>query len=484
MAPYYQKFHTLNLPDNELSDHLSLDWAENGGRGVSGPLQISFTASAQDPFAKPWIETFRNLNLPLTADPALGKGTGGYSAPGTVDPATKTRSSSASAFYTPAEKKPNLHVVTGAQVQKILFEQAGLNLTTTGVSFRILQYSSENVAKAKKEVILAAGTFQSPKLLELSGIGSAELLRKHGIPVLVHNPHVGEHLRDHLLTGICFEVKDGLATADGLLRQEPDAMQTAMQLYAEHKTGPLAAAGWSSHAFVPVLDIPSESDRQMELQKIFEQYPPEAGDEFQFNFVRSALEDREVASSAFLSFSAQCNLHADFFTKDLQPGNFVTIGTYQVHPVSSGSVHISSPDPVATPIIDPRYLSHPLDVEIMAWCLQFIEKIAETEPVRSLLKPGGKRNHPTAYVKDLKAARDYARTTASTGYHPVSTCVMLPREKGGVVNERLIVYGTTNLRVVDASVMVVIPRGNTQSSVYAIAERAADIIKEDNHLRI
>jgi choline dehydrogenase-like flavoprotein len=424
------------------------------------------------------------LKLPLTADPALGKATGGYSAPGTVDPATKTRSSSASAFYTPAENKSNLHVVTGAQVQKILFEQEGPNLTATGVSYRILKGSSENVAKAKKEVILAAGTFQSPKLLELSGIGGATLLEKHGIPVLVDNPHVGEHLRDHLLTGISFEVKDGLVTRDGLLRQEPAAIQTAMQLYAEHKTGPLAGAAWSSHAFVPVLDLLSDSNSQTELQKIFQQYPPETGDEFQFNFVRSVLEDREVASTAFLSFTAQCNLHAEFFTKDLQPGNFVTIGTYQVHPVSSGSVHISSPDPVAAPIIDPRYLSHPLDVEIMAWCLQFIEKIAETEPIKSLLKPGGKRNHPTAYMENMEAARDYARTTASTGYHPVSTCVMLPREKGGVVNERLIVYGTTNLRIVDASVMVIIPRGNTQSSVYAVAERGADIIKEDNHLKI
>ena len=115
MEPYYRKFHTLNLPDNELSEHLSLDWAENGGRGVSGPLQVSFTASAQEPFSKPWIETFKNLDLPLTADPALGKATGGYSAP-RMDPATKTRSSSASAFYAPAEKKSNLHVVTGAQV--------------------------------------------------------------------------------------------------------------------------------------------------------------------------------------------------------------------------------------------------------------------------------------------------------------------------------------------------------------------------------
>jgi choline dehydrogenase-like flavoprotein len=166
-------------------------------------------------------------------------------------------------------------------------------------------------------------------------------------------------------------------------------METAMQLYAEHQTGPLAAAGWSSHAFVPVLDFPSEPDRQMELQKIFEQYPPETGDEFQFNFVRSVLEDRKVASSTFLSFSAQCNLHAVFFLQDLQLGDFITIGTIQVHPVSSGSVHISSPDPVAASIIDQRYLSHPLDVEIIVWCLQFIEKIAKTEPLESLLKPGG-----------------------------------------------------------------------------------------------
>jgi choline dehydrogenase-like flavoprotein len=154
------------------------------------------------------------LNLPLTADPALEKATAGYSAPRTVD--DKDSKLVCFSFYAPAEKKSNM--VTGAQVQKIFFEQTGLNLMATGVSFRIPQDSSENIAKAKKEVILAAGTFQSPKLLELSRIGGVGLLRKRGIPVLVDNPHVGEHLRDHLLTGICFEVKDRLVTADGLLR--------------------------------------------------------------------------------------------------------------------------------------------------------------------------------------------------------------------------------------------------------------------------
>ena len=131
------------------------------------------------------------------------------------------------------------------------------------------------------------------------------------------------------------------------------------------------------------------------------------------------------------------------------------------------------------PRIDPRYLSHALDLEIFARHLCYIETIAGTEPLASLLKPNGKRNAPKAYVKSLDAAKEYAQLAAMSNWHSVGTCAMLPREKGGVVDERLVVYGTRNLRVVDASIIPIISQANTQSTVYAVAERAADLIKAD-----
>ena len=115
----------------------------------------------------------------------------------------------------------------------------------------------------------------------------------------------------------------------------------------------------------------------------------------------------------------------------------------------------------------------------MARHVQFLEKLARSPPLSEYLKLNGKRNHSTAYVEDLDAAKDYIRIASISNYHPVGTCAMMPKALGGVVDEKLEVYGTTNVRVVDASIMPMIPRANPQSTVYAVAERAADLIKAD-----
>jgi choline dehydrogenase-like flavoprotein len=114
--------------------------------------------------------------------------------------------------------------------------------------------------------------------------------------------------------------------------------------------------------------------------------------------------------------------------------------------------------------------------------LQYLETIAASPSFQSILKDGGRRPDPKSYVKDLKAAKDYIRSSAISMWHYVGTCSMLPREKGGVVDDHLTVYGTSNLRVVDASIMPLISRANTQSTVYAVAERAADLIKAKHGL--
>ena len=116
----------------------------------------------------------------------------------------------------------------------------------------------------------------------------------------------------------------------------------------------------------------------------------------------------------------------------------------------------------------------------MAYYVLFLEKLAASLPLASLLKPNRKRNHPTAHgIKDMAAAKEYVKASAISNNHPACTCAMKPKEKGGVVNERLIAHETSNLRIVDASVMPTRPGGNIQSSVYAVAERAADLIKAD-----
>lgn len=307
------------------------------------------------------------------------------------------------------------------------------------------------------------------------------------IPVEIENLNAGENLQDHLMTGISFEVKDGVVMGDSLLRQEPEAIAQASELYQSQKTGPLAVRGITSHAFMalPRSSLAS-ADRQPSVKRLLEQYQAKPCIEaHQDRVSRTLLLPNEAAGAVFL-FPAQTNLHnsdsaAKSYVRNLQPGSFISLGALQSYVFSRGSSHITSSEPSSPPRIDPRYLSNPLDLELFARLVQFLETLAASPPLSFFLKPWreGKRNHPTAYISDLKEAKDYVRTTAISAYHPCGTCAMLPRGEGGVVNNRLMVYGTRNVRVVDASVMPLIPRGNIQWSVYAVAERAADIIKED-----
>ena len=481
MMPYYRKCHTLTSPSREVSEHLGIDWIDENVRGTSGPIQASFQGVIQDPLSKAWVRTFKGLQYGLRRDPFAGEAMGGYSSPITVDPESKTRSYAANSYFASAARRPNLTVLTGVSVTDIILDAEAGIVTAKGVHVTVEEKSF--TVKASREVILAAGAFQTPKLLELSGIGGRELLEKHGIHVFIDNSNVGENLQDHLMTGISFEVIDGIFTGDGLMRQEPEITQMAMQMYTTAKAGPLCAGGIGSYAFMPLLNSLGSGERASFERVLQDCKSQDPNDVVHYEFVRSILESDKKASASMFMFPAQVNLHNDpsakNFTQDLAPGNYLSLGAALLHPLSRGSVHIASAKATHDPHIDPRYLSHALDVDVFAHHLRFLERLAESEPLVSLLKPNGRRNHPTAFIKDLDAAREYIRRSAISNNHPACSCAMKPRENGGVVNERLVVHGTANLRVVDASIMPTIPGGNIQSSVYAVAERAADLIKED-----
>lgn len=159
-------------------------------------------------------------------------------------------------------------------------------------------------------------------------------------------------------------------------------------------------------------------------------------------------------------------------------GNFITVSAVPLFPLSRGYSHINSTDVSAKPTIDPRYMTHPLDVEILARLVAYIDTITKTEPFSKFLKPGGRRSHGAPEdLTDIEQVKAYIKTSALSCWHPTSTCALLPRGRGGVVDPQLRVYGVEGLRIVDSSVIPVQTRGNTQTTVYAVAERAADLIK-------
>jgi choline dehydrogenase-like flavoprotein len=373
--------------------------------------------------------------------------------------------------------------LTGVVVEKILFNTSDPSAVATGVQIIGRDKSSIKKIKARKEVILAAGTLNSPKLLELSGIGGKDLLASKGVDLIVDNPNVGENFHDHPMTGMSYEVADTTSTLDNLTRQEPQAVGAAMEAYQSSRTGPFSAGAVNSFAFMPMDDFLSVDGKSV-LERLLQDHEAEAPS-IQYDMLRSVYSSADQSSGLYFVYSAQGNFGAESttgMTKAADPANFITIVCETSYPLSRGSSHISSSSSADPPNFDPGYLRNSLDVEILARQALFMEKIVSIEPLASLLKPGGKRLPSYGQFSDLESAKEYLKRTTTSSWHPVGTCAMLPREKGGVVDDRLVVYGTTNLRVVDASIMPLISRGNTQSTVYAVAEKAADLIKENQRL--
>ncbi|KAL8802394.1 MAG: hypothetical protein Q9223_006599 [Gallowayella weberi] len=488
LRPYYQKFHTYCPPSKEVNELLGLDYMDEGVQGKTGPIKVSF-GDFHGPLQKEWPETFKRLNMKYTGDPSTGLGSGGHSNPATIDAKSKTRSHAGAEYYSPeVRKRMNLRVLSEALVEKIVLEKSDNGLISAkGVKY-LSKDGQSRLVHAGKEVILAAGAFQSPQLLELSGIGSRSLLEKFNIEVLIDNPHVGENLQDHAVASLSVEAADHIPTGDVL--RDPKIFAAAIEEYNNSKTGFLTAGTYCS-AFMPIVDF-LHDDGKAELMQLLDTYlKSDAPSTFpaqqqQYLLLREMLQSKDDSSIHYVMAPFQLNVHAGAApTKYLLPstdGNYMSVIAALNHPFSRGSVHINSADVREKPTVDPRYLSHPLDNEILARHVQYMETLIRAEPLASLLKENGRRIPTDTHVETLEEARALGPRTITSNFHPTGTCAMMSKELGGVVDERLVVHGSNNLRVVDASIIPLEPRGNIQSSVYAIAERAADIIKQgSNH---
>ena len=482
MVTYLNRVFSVTLPDTKTVDHLNVTWAEEFAKSAKGPVKGSFLGVQDDPVLKAWVEAFESMGHPLTASPFSGNSTGPYNAPSSVNPATKTRSYSGNSYYAPVADRSNLVVFTKAVATRILL--SGPEHVATGVEF--IQDSTTKTVKAKNEIILSAGVFNSPKLLELSGIGDPDVLSAAGVDLKVSSPYVGTNLQDHILSGISFEVQDGIPTKDDLMRKDPEAVKQAGTQYQEHKTGPLASTGVTAFGYLPIVDFVSDTQARdaffQSLSKVEEDHPL---DKARIDQLRNLVQDGQEGTGQFFVYSVQAGPAGIDRTSgnipDPLPENYITLVSALSHPLSTGTVHITSSDVSTPPTLDHRYLSSPIDLELHARNIRYLENIAAAAPFATILKPNGRRNDPRSKFEgedSLQKAKEYVKLASSTNYHSVGTCAMAPQDKGGVVDHNLRVYGVKGLRVVDASVFPLVPQSNTQSLVYVVAERASELIAQ------
>lgn len=350
-------------------------------------------------------------------------------------------------------------------------------LVADGVKFRTKGKSY--IVKAKKEIILSAGTFGSPQILELSGIGSPRILKKNGIKVLYPNENVGENLQDHMLVPLGFEVADGQITAEAL--RDVKIFNDALAQYTQNRTGPLST-GLSSSALLSYEQIllgPHKKKIPKGLDEVlaFSRRAGHPGLARQYELTREKLLDptEAVAQHAFTAsgFTPSLGDNPRAYIGTTSPGSYLTLLGILEHQFSRGSVHINSSNPFAYPRIDPNYLGADVDLEVFADIMLHLQTIARAEPLASLLKKKGHVFQPGYFELTKSNVRAHIKNTQNSEYHPCGTCSMSPRGTGGVVNERLRVYGTSNLRVVDASIFPLHVRANRKFPLLCYVASAA-----------
>ncbi|KAK8064548.1 hypothetical protein PG994_007186 [Apiospora phragmitis] len=367
-------------------------------------------------------------------------------------------------------------------VEEIELRPEGDEWAACGVKFK--HENEQHSALALREVILSAGSVQSPRLLELSGVGNPKILSRAGIQTKVESPCVGENMQDHFMTAMIFEVDPTLENPDDL-KFSADAKTAALDLYHKSQTGPLTVLPCSI-CYVP-----------------FQHFvPPETLAVAQATIARIDGYSSEERSIRSQRFGPQARVGQIEYIFDL--GNWNPFFKPQPLSGKKGSTHIKPATPTDTgstgirqsggvmgsPAIDPQYYCGQhgeLDLELMVHCARFAHKICDAQPLASIIRsrasPPAVASQSTANGEnnDDEAWRQWLRENTISDWHPVGTCAMGGRKgiEAGVVDARLRVYGVRRLRVVDASVMPLQISAHLQATVYAIAEKGSSMILED-----
>ena len=395
-------------------------WFEKSELAVSPPPQAH-------PLADAFIAAAAEAGFPANDDfnGPRQEGAGYY----TLNTRSGFRSSAATAYLHPARGRANLAVVTNAMVTRVIID-AGI---ATGVEYT--RGNETLVARARREVIVSGGTFNSPKILQLSGVGPGAQLQALGLPLICDLPGVGENLQNHFRASMVFRCRQPV-THNDVMASLPKKIGMALE-YALFRKGPLAAGTYAGG--------------------FFRSGPQAATPDLQATFWTYSVARRDAGGVVLHPF----------------PG--FTMNAVILRPESVGSVRLASAAPEAPPVIRYNHLAADYDRRTLVAGLRLMRKFAA---MPAMAKFADEELLPGAASDSDQALVDYARSTGNSVYHPVGTCRM-GADAGAVVDARLRVHGVSRLRVADASVMPWVTSGNTNAPTAMIAERAAAWIASD-----
>jgi len=400
-------------------------------RGGKGPLKVSEVTNQLHPLCKNFLSAAQEIGINLNRDMNGEKqeGVGNYQ----ITTHRGQRMSASRAYLWPIKGRTNLTVIKNALASRVLIKDK----KAYGVEY--LKSGKTQQVFAKCEVILSAGSINSPQLLQLSGVGPKSILEQASVPLIHESPAVGENLQDHL--GVSYFYKSKVPTLNDQLRPVLGKIYQGLR-YIFTRGGPLSLSVNQSGGFI-------RTRNDLEKPNI----------QLYFSPVSYSLElpDKRAMMSP-------------------DPFSAMLLGISNCSPRSRGSVRLRSSDPLKPPIIKPNYLSHKDDVTDLLEGVKVIRRLAQTNSFSDVI---GEEFRPGPDCQSDEQMIQHIKETVWTVFHPSSTCRMGPDPTKNVVDSRLKVYGIESLRVADASIFPKLVCGNINAATIMVGEKASDLILQD-----
>ncbi|KAK5710951.1 hypothetical protein LTR15_012745 [Elasticomyces elasticus] len=456
VLPYFEKSTSFVPVDvAPYQTYNASAYSDNGPIALSYPTYVYNSSTA-------FIEALGSVNVSTVFDLNLGNNIGAKQEPLTLD-AQQQRASSYDGYYKPVRTRPNLTVRPLSQVQQVILEMRDGALAASGVVYSDMVSGLTLNVSASKEVILSAGVFQTPQLLMLSGIGPQETLQNFGISEILVNENVGRHMTDHFYFSVIARAQTNSSASQ--LYNRVDLLQAAQQEYAANHSGPLTTPIGPTYGF---RQLSTEELQTLGAAEALANQTAQA----QIEYLWENTYYPAVPSMVLPQYP------------DWKNESFISVTAALLAPVSRGNVTLQTNSIQDGPSININYLDSTIDQQIALFMFRSLRTVL-SQPVLSKYTIGPNYGEvvPGVEVDDDATILEYIKSTLQPVWHAAGTCRMLPRNEGGVVDDRLRVHGVDGLRIVDASIFPVIPDNHIQGPVYMVAEKAADMIKEDYNLK-
>ncbi|KAF1933166.1 GMC oxidoreductase [Didymella exigua CBS 183.55] len=469
LYPFFKKGTEFIAPPQKLVDEFNITW-DPSAYGT-GPLKLGI-ADFQYPDLKSYWAAFDGQGARHLVDGNNGDNAGSSWYPNTMNPKTGERTHARLAYYDTIANRSNLHTLLETVANELVFDtNSSKRLVARGVKVTDKKTGKTKTVYAKREVVLAAGAVNTPKLLQLSGIGPKSVLQAAGIQVKLAHDGVGSNFQDHPYTAMGFSVSNMSDPNPTSLSTDPVFNASAWAQYTSNKTGPLTQARGNSLAFIPLPEVAPASYANISSQvtaQATNAYLPAI-------YTGSKKLLAGVAAQRKILAGLYSNAKAGIVEYGIPAAGSGLLVALQ-RPLSRGTIAINPANPQGAPQIRYNAMTNPLDKSMLAACVRYIRQVwarPEVSRFTPVETSPGAQYQTDAEIIDRVVEIGALWPTLS---HPSGSCPMMPEELGGCVSNELLFYGVEKLSVVDASIIPLVPSQHIQSTMYAIGEKAGYII--------